>query len=96
MRRGAGGCFFLITLPLIRHGVAAGLLLGLTRAMGEVGMTLMLGGNISGRTNTLSLEVYNSVSLGEFDRAMLLCAVLACVSLILYLAVEWCQRKEPG
>ena len=54
---GAGplAAFLLVTLPLIRRGMAAGLLLGLTRALGEVGMSLMLGGNIAGRTNTLSL-----------------------------------------
>lgn len=93
---GAGpvAVFFLITLPLIRHSLAAGLLLGLTRALGEVGMTLMLGGNISGRTNTLSLEIFNAVSAGEFNRAVVLCGLLACLSLLLYAAIAWCQRRE--
>ena len=76
-------CFFLVTLPLIRHGLGAGLLLGITRAMGEVGISLMLGGNIAGRTNTLSLEVFNAVSTGEFQRAAMLCAILAIISLLL-------------
>lgn len=93
---GAGpiAAFFLVTLPLIRHSLAAGLLLGLTRALGEVGMTLMLGGNISGRTNTLSLEIFNAVSAGEFDRAVVLCGLLACLSLMLYAAIAGCQRRE--
>ena len=86
-------CFFLVTLPLIRHGLGAGLLLGITRAMGEVGISLMLGGNIAGRTNTLSLEVFNAVSTGEFQRAAMLCAVLAIISLLLYLGIEWCQKR---
>lgn len=87
-------CFFLVTLPLIRHGLGAGLLLGITRAMGEVGISLMLGGNIAGRTNTLSLEVFNAVSTGEFQRAALLCSVLAIISLLLYLGIEWCQKRS--
>lgn len=87
-------CFFLVTLPLIRHGLGAGLLLGITRAMGEVGISLMLGGNIAGRTNTLSLEVFNAVSTGEFQRAAMLCAVLAIISLLLYLGIEWCQKRS--
>ena len=86
-------CFFLVTLPLIRHGLGAGLLLGITRAMGEVGISLMLGGNIAGRTNTLSLEVFNAVSTGEFQRAAMLCAILAIISLLLYLGIEWCQKR---
>lgn len=93
---GAGplAAFLLVTLPLIRRGMAAGLLLGLTRALGEVGMSLMLGGNIAGRTNTLSLEIFNSVSTGEYRRAAALCLLLGLVSLLLYLAVELCQNKH--
>ena len=91
---GPAATFFLITLPLIRRGLAAGLLLGLTRALGEVGMSLMLGGNIAGRTNTLSLEIFNSVSTGEYRRAAALCLLLGIVSLLLYLAVEFCQSKK--
>ena len=87
-------CYFLVTLPLIRHGLGAGLLLGITRAMGEVGISLMLGGNIAGRTNTLSLEVFNAVSTGEFQRAALLCSILAIISLLLYLGIEWCQKRS--
>ncbi len=86
-------CFFWVTLPLIRHGLGAGLLLGITRAMGEVGISLMLGGNIAGRTNTLSLEVFNAVSTGEFQRAAMLCSILAIISLLLYLGIEWCQKR---
>ena len=81
-------------ISLIRRGMAAGLLLGLTRALGEVGMSLMLGGNIAGRTNTLSLEIFNSVSTGEYRRAAALCLLLGLVSLLLYLAVELCQNKR--
>jgi molybdate transport system permease protein len=72
--------FRLVLLPAIRRPVLAGWLLALCRSMGEVGVTLMLGGNIIGRTNTLSLEIYNCVFTGELDRAMILCSVIAVIS----------------
>ena len=51
------------------------------RSLGEVGVTLMLGGNIVGKTNTLSLEVYNAVFTGEYDRAFVLVFILGAISL---------------
>ena len=86
--------FFLITVPQVGNTLASGLLLGIARASGEVGITMMLGGNISGRTNTLSLEIYNSVSRGEFDEAMKLCAILAVVGLVLYILLEKYRERE--
>ncbi len=92
---GCGGLssFFFVTLPLVRNSLASGLLLGLARASGEVGITMMLGGNISGRTNTLSLEIFNSVSRGDFETASSLCFLLAVFGLILYIMLEKLQRK---
>ncbi len=72
--------FLLVLLPAIRRPILAGWLLALCRSMGEVGVTLMLGGNIVGRTNTLSLEIYNCVFTGELDRAMVLCGIIATLS----------------
>lgn len=72
--------FVLVLLPSIRRPVLAGWLLALCRSMGEVGITLMLGGNIIGKTNTLSLEIYNCVFTGELDRAMVLCGIIAALS----------------
>ena len=59
-----------------------------------VGISLMLGGNIAQRTNTLSLEVFNAVSRGDFERATALCVLLACISLCLYLAIDQLQRRK--
>jgi len=72
----------------------AGLLLGLARASGEVGITMMLGGNISGRTNTLSLEIFNSVSRGDFDCAAFLCTILAVFAGLIYAALYFLQPKR--
>lgn len=71
------GCLFYVDLPLIRKGLAAGLILSGGRALGEVGISLMLGGNISGRTETLSLAIYNQVMDGQFSCANELSLLLA-------------------
>jgi len=55
---------------------------------------MMLGGNISWKTNTLSLEVFNRVSRGELDEASLLCLLLAGTGLIFYIALEKLQTGK--
>jgi molybdate transport system permease protein len=80
--------FWLVLLPGIRRNVAAGWFLALGRSLGEVGITLMLGGNIIGKTNTLSLEIYNAVFSGEFDRALVLSAVIGTFSLTIFIALK--------
>lgn len=77
--------FLFISLPVVKGALLSGLLLSLARAAGEVGITLMIGGNVSNQTNTLSLEVFNSVSRGDFDEATYLCSILAIIALVLYL-----------
>ena len=52
---------FSVILPLARKGMVAGLTLAFARALGEFGATIMLAGNIPGRTNTMPLEIYNQV-----------------------------------
>lgn len=86
--------FFRVTLPLIRTHILSGLLLGLTRASGEVGITMMLGGNLSGRTNTLSLEIFNAVSRADFDAATALCLVLSAFTLLVFVLLEALRRRS--
>lgn len=83
-----------VTVPQTWNTIISGFLLCVARASGEVGITMMLGGNISGRTNTLSLEIFNSVTRGEFDVAVRLCAILAGAGLILYVLMEKNRTKE--
>lgn len=82
-----------ITLPLVRPSLAAGLLLGCARVSGEVGMTMMLGGNIAEHTNTLSLEIFNAVSRADFDVANALCFILSLFAVLLFLATEALMRR---
>ena len=87
--------FLLVALPQAGASAPSGLLLGLARAIGEVGVSMMLGGNIIGRSNTLSLEIYNSVAYGDFDRAMILCLILGACGLAMYLALELVSPDRP-
>ncbi len=61
--------FWRVSLPLALRGVLAGVMLAFARAMGEFGATLMVAGNLPGRTQTLSLAVYSAVQAGEDGRA---------------------------
>lgn len=66
--------FITITLPLAARGIAAGLLLSFARALGEFGATILVAGNIPGRTSTISVSIYNLVQLGRDGEAMRLLA----------------------
>jgi molybdate transport system permease protein len=68
-----------VTLPLARRGIAAGLTIGCARALGEYGATLMVGGDINGKTRTLSLAILDSFTTPERN-AMLLILVLMAVT----------------
>jgi molybdate transport system permease protein len=59
----------LVTLPLAKRGILAGVVLSFARAVGEFGATLMLAGNISGKTNTMSLSIYNAFMSGNDELA---------------------------
>jgi molybdate transport system permease protein len=76
-----------VTLPLARKGVVAGLVLAFARALGEFGATLMLAGNIPGRTQTVPLAIYTAVQTGEPGEARALVAALTALScLVLVIA----------
>ena len=75
-----------VTLPLARNGILAGLVLAFARALGEFGATLMLAGNIPGRTATVPLAIYTAVQTGEEHAALVLVGlltVLSCIVLVI-------------
>ncbi|RED25814.1 molybdate transport system permease protein [Rhodopseudomonas thermotolerans] len=88
--------FLFVILPNIRGAIVAGLVLGTARSLGEVGITLMLGGNIVGKTNTISLEVYNAVFNGEYGRAVVLSGLLGMVSLGVFALLRRASRPIPN
>jgi molybdate transport system permease protein len=69
-----------VTLPLARNGILAGLVLAFARALGEFGATLMLAGNIPGRTTTVPLAIYTAVQTGEEHTALVLVGLLTVLS----------------
>jgi molybdate transport system permease protein len=77
--------FFRVTLPLAWRGILAGVLLGFARALGEFGATLMVAGSIPGRTQTLSIAVYEAVQAGQDDTAnlMVLLTSFVCIAALL-------------
>lgn len=78
-----------ITLPLARRGILAGLLLGAARALGEFGATLMVAGNIPGRTQTLPLAIYDAVQTRNYAAANQMVLLLTFLSL----AGLWMVRR---
>ena len=69
-----------VTLPLARNGIVAGLVLAFARALGEFGATLMLAGNIPGKTTTVPLAIYTAVQTGEMGEALVLVLALTALS----------------
>jgi molybdate transport system permease protein len=82
---GAWAVFFRVSLPLAWRGILAGLLLSFARALGEFGATLMVAGSIAGKTQTLSIAVYEAVQAGQDDTANFLVAVtsITCIAVLL-------------
>lgn len=76
--------FFRVSLPLAMRGIMAGVLLAFARALGEFGATLMIAGSIPGRTQTLSISIYEAVQGGNDHLAMILVLVTSatCISVL--------------
>lgn len=81
---GAGGSQVMrfITLPLARRSILAGIILASARAMGEFGVTLMIAGNIPGRTQTLPLAIYDAVQTRQYEEANMMVLVLSALALV--------------
>jgi molybdate transport system permease protein len=77
--------FVEVTLPLARRGLAAAAVLGYARALGEFGATILVAGNIPGRTQTLALAIFSDLQLGRDDDAMKLVGI----TVILAFAALW-------
>lgn len=74
--------FLRVTLPLAVRGIAAGLMLAFARAMGEFGATLMIAGNLPGKTQTLSIAIYDAVQAGNDAQALWLTLVISLVCVV--------------
>lgn len=85
--------FFRVTLPLAWRGIMAGMLLAFARSLGEFGATLMVAGSIPGKTQTLSIAIYEAVQAGHTDTANLLVLITSIVCIIILLSAS---RLSPA
>lgn len=85
--------FWKITLPIAWRSITAGGTLGFLRALGDFGATLMVAGNIPGRTQTLPMAVYDAVQAYDFPRANALVATLSIIAFSLLTLVMLLNRK---
>lgn len=81
--------FFRVSLPLAARGILAGVLLAFARALGEFGATLMIAGSIPGRTQTLSIAIYEAVQAGEDAYANVLVFVTSVTCIVVLCLAAW-------
>lgn len=86
---GRMGAFFRVTLPLARRGVLSGTVLAFSRALGEFGATVMIAGNIPGKTRTLALAIFHENQVGRDDRAL----ALVGITVVLAFAALWTAER---
>jgi len=82
-----------VTLPLAKRGIVAGAFLSFARAMGEFGATLMIAGNIPGKTDTVHISIYSHASSGDWSKTNLMVILFSVMSgLFLYIANRFTRR----
>ncbi|HEV7923734.1 MAG TPA: molybdate ABC transporter permease subunit [Verrucomicrobiae bacterium] len=86
--------FFSITVPLAWRGIIGGMILAFARALGEFGATIMVAGNIPGKTATLSLSIYESVQLGQDASAYRLLGIAVVLAFAAVWAGGWFLRRR--
>lgn len=90
--RSESAVFLTITVPLAWRGILAGAALAFARAMGEFGATLMVAGNIPGRTQTMSVAIYDAVQAGRLTLANTLVIILTAVTVGALAILSWAGR----
>jgi molybdate transport system permease protein len=82
-----------VILPLAKRGIVAGTVLSFARAMGEFGATLMLAGNLPGRTDTMPIAIYSLAGSGEWSQAHFMVLLMTAMSgVFLYIANRYTKR----
>jgi len=83
-----------ITLPLARRGLLASGVLGFSRALGEFGATVIVAGNIPGKTQTLALAIFNDIQIGQDVEARRLVGITAVMAFVAIWVSEWLQSQR--
>ena len=85
-----------ITLPLAYRGILAGVLLGFVRALSEFGATIIVAGNIPGKTQTIPLAIYDNIQLGRGEDTMFLVLVALALALATLAVHNWLLKRSRG
>jgi molybdate transport system permease protein len=89
--------FFRVTLPLAWRGVLAATALAFARALGDFGITIMIAGNIPGRTQTASVAIYDAVQAGRDNEAFTLAVIVSLIAAtMLYFINRFGERRVKG
>ncbi len=88
--------FFSVVLPLVRPGVFTATVLTFAHTIGEFGVVLMIGGNIPGKTQVVSTEIYTFVEAMEYDKAHLLAGGMLVFSFIVLLCLSFLNRRAKA
>ena len=88
--------FFTVVLPLAKPGFITAAILGFAHTVGEFGIILMIGGNIPGETQVVSVQVYDHVEALEYTQAHQLAGTLVIFSFVVLLGLYWFQRKQKN
>lgn len=86
--------FFRITVPLARRGVWAATALAFARALGDFGITIMIAGNIPGRTQTASVAIYDAVQAGRDNEAFTLAVIVSLIATALLYFINRLERRR--
>jgi molybdate transport system permease protein len=86
--------FFHVALPLIRQSVFTAWVLSFAHTLGEFGVVLMIGGNLAGQTQVLSIVIYDAVEAMDFARAHRLSLTLLVISFLLMLGLAAWRRSQ--
>ncbi len=87
--------FWTVTMPMAWPSVVAATILTFARALGEFGATLMLAGNIPGKTATIPVAIYFSIESGHNDQALILVGIVLVISFASLAALAYWKRKSP-
>lgn len=94
LRASPWDAFFTVALPLARPGLLTATVLGFAHTVGEFGVVLMIGGNIPGKTQVLSMAIYNHVEAMEYTNAHWLAGGMLVFSFAVLLALNSLQGKR--
>ncbi len=83
-----------VAMPLAWRGILAGTVLAFSRALGEFGATILVAGNIPGRTQTLALAIFHRTQIGQDGNALRLVAIVVALAFLAILATEALERRR--